>query len=69
MKKEHLDNRLTEGKRWEIRRDFRAGVQQKVLAINYGVSESTISLVCHPETYDRKKDLQRERYRKKKEGA
>jgi hypothetical protein len=69
MKKDYLDNRLTEEQKWMIRRDFRAGVQQKALAINYGVSEATISLVCHPETYERKKELQRERYRKKKEGA
>ena len=62
-------NKLTEMEKWMIRRDFHNGVQQKALAISYGVSASTISLVCNPDSYERKLSYQKERYAKTKEVA
>ena len=69
MKKEHLDKRLSETQKWMIRRDFRDGIQQKAIAIKYGVSQATISLVCNPEAYQKKKDRQNRKYKLLKEGV
>lgn len=60
-------SKLTDGQKQIIRKDYLSGVQPKVLAITFGVSPTTISLILHPEAYERKKAYMRERARKRKE--
>lgn len=61
--------KLDDGQRWILRRDYREGAQPKALAIKYGVSEATVSLILHPEAYAKKLQYGKERYRQLKEDA
>ena len=62
-----MPSKLTEEQKKAIRWYHICGAQPKALAIAYGVSATTISLILHPEAYERKKAYMRERARKRKE--